>query len=64
MRIYDCAVPMARDLAYDRGGAYWGHGPQLRVQYNKDLSYVKFYRLGDIDIVRGTNWMPHHDKVN
>lgn len=48
MRIYDCAVPMSSDGAYDKGGAYWGIGPsQLRVKYNKDLSYVFFYRLGD-----------------
>jgi len=47
MRIYDCAVPMSGDVAYDKGGAYWGIGKQLRVKYNKDLSFVKFYRLGD-----------------
>lgn len=47
MRIYDCAVPMSSAGAYDRGGAYWGFGKQLRVKYNKDLSFVKFYRLGD-----------------
>ena len=47
MRIYDCAVPMSSDGAYDRGGAYWGIDKQLRVKYNKDLSFVKFYRLGD-----------------
>lgn len=43
-RIFDCAVPMC-DGAYDRGGAYWGLGSQLRVSYTKDLSYVEFYRL-------------------
>lgn len=42
-RIYDCAVPMSEG-AYDRGGAYWGLGSQLRVKYTKDLSYVEFYR--------------------
>ena len=47
MRIYDCAVPMSGDGAYDKGGAYWGIGRQLRVSYNKDLSYVRFYRLGE-----------------
>lgn len=41
-RIYDCAVPMCG--AYDRGGAYWGLGAQLRVRYTKDLSYIHFYR--------------------
>lgn len=45
MRIYNCAVPMSSDGAYDKGGAYWGHGAQLRVKYTKDLSYVEFYRV-------------------
>jgi hypothetical protein len=44
--IFDSAVPMS-DGAYDRGGAYWGIGKQLRVKYTKDLTYIKFYRLGD-----------------
>ncbi len=42
-RIFDCAVPM--NGAYDRGGAYWGLGKQLRVEYTKDLTYIKFYRI-------------------
>jgi len=42
-KIFDCAVPMASG-GYDRGGAYWGHGSQLRVRYTKDLSYIEFYR--------------------
>lgn len=46
-KLFDCAVPMSSDGAYDRGGAYWGHGKQLRVQYNKDLSFVRFYRKGE-----------------
>ena len=29
---------------YDQGGAYWGTGRELRVTYNEDLTYVKFYR--------------------
>lgn len=41
--LFDCAVPMV-DGGYDRGGAYWGLGPQLRVKYTRDLSYVEFYR--------------------
>lgn len=45
-RIFDRAVPMI-DGAYDRGGAYWGIGPQLRVKYTRDLSYIEFYRLGN-----------------
>lgn len=43
-KVYDCAVPMSNDGAYDRGGAYWGIGKQLRVKYTKDLSFVEFYR--------------------
>lgn len=43
-RVFDCAVPMGRDGAYDRGGAYWGIGSQLRVEYTKDLNHVRFYR--------------------
>ena len=42
-KVYDCKVPMS-DSAYDKGGAYWGIGPELRVKYTKDLSYVYFYR--------------------
>lgn len=45
-RIFDCAVPMS-DGAYDKGGAYWGTGPQLRVKYTKDLSYIEFYRYNN-----------------
>jgi hypothetical protein len=48
-RVFDSAVPMSRDSAYDKGGAYWGLGKQLRVKYTKDLSYIHFYRLGDAD---------------
>jgi hypothetical protein len=47
VKIYDCAVPMGGDGAYDKGGAYWGIGKQLRVSYTKDLSYIEFYRVGD-----------------
>ena len=45
-KVYDCAVPMSSDGAYDKGGAYWGIGAQLRVEYTKDLKYVRFYRVG------------------
>ena len=45
--IYDCAVPMSADGAYDKGGAYWGIGRQLRVKYTKDLSYIEFYRVNN-----------------
>ena len=43
-RVYDCFVPMSSDGAYDKGGAYWGLGKRLRVQYTKDLSYISYYR--------------------
>lgn len=43
-KIFDCAVPMV-DGAYDKGGAYWGLGSQLRVRYTKDLSFIEFYRV-------------------
>lgn len=32
------------DNTYDKGGAYWGIGSQLRVSYTKDLAYINFYR--------------------
>ena len=44
VKVFDCAVPMSRDAAYDKGGAYWGLGKQLRVRYTKDLSFIEFYR--------------------
>lgn len=47
-KVFDCAVPMSSCGAYDKGGAYWGIGKQLRVKYTKDLSYIKFYRRGDL----------------
>ena len=47
VKIFDCAVPMNSEGAYDRGGAYWGIGNQLRVSYTKDLSYIHFYRRGE-----------------
>ena len=46
-KVYDCRVPMRADGAYDRGNAYWGIGPELRVKYTKDLSYIHFYRVGE-----------------
>ena len=45
-KVFDCAVPMGNG-GYDRGGAYWGFGNQLRVEYTKDLSYIHFYRRGE-----------------
>ena len=43
-RIYDRIVPMSSCGAYDKGGAYWGIGPTLRVRYTKDLEYYEYYR--------------------
>ncbi len=44
VKVYDSRVPMSSDSAYDKGGAYWGIGSELRVRYTKDLTYVEFYR--------------------
>lgn len=46
-RVFDCIIPMYSDGAYDKGGAYWDIGKQLRVKYTKDLSFIKFYRRGE-----------------
>lgn len=43
VKVYDKRVPM--DGAYDKGGAYWGLGAELRVRFTKDLSFIQFYRL-------------------
>jgi len=45
-KVFDRKVPLSSDGAYDKGGAYWGLGRELRVEYTKDLSYVRFYRKG------------------
>lgn len=42
-RVFDSAVPLTSS-GYDRGGAYWGKGDELRVKYTKDLTFIKFYR--------------------
>ena len=47
VKVFDCAVPMVSNGDYDKGGAYWGIGRQLRVSYTKDLSYIEFYRNGE-----------------
>ena len=41
---FDCRVEL-NSGGYDKGGAYWGIGPELRVTYTKDLSFIEFYRL-------------------
>jgi hypothetical protein len=42
-RIFDRYVPLTD--GYDKGGAYWGLGPQLRVKFSQDGTYVEFYRI-------------------
>ena len=42
-KLFDCAVPLDSG-GYDKGGAYWGIGAQLRVMYTKDLNFIYFYR--------------------
>ena len=44
IKVYDKRVPMV-DGAYDIGGAYWGIGRELRVEFTKDLSFIRFYRV-------------------
>lgn len=43
-RIYCRKVPLTYDGAYDKGGAYWGIGYPLYVEYTLDKSYVRFFR--------------------
>lgn len=43
-KIYNCKVPL-NNGGYDKGGAYWGLPSNLRVEYTKDLSYIRFYRV-------------------
>jgi phospholipase C len=49
-RVYDSTVVL--NQGYDEGGAYFGHGKELRVKYSrnietKELNYVEFYRVGE-----------------
>jgi hypothetical protein len=47
-KVFDCRVPMCSgDPSYDKGGAYWGLPPNLRVRYTKDLTFVQFYRTNN-----------------
>lgn len=45
-RVFDRRVPLDSG-GYDKGGAYWGHGKELRVRYTKSLSLIHFYRVDD-----------------
>lgn len=42
--IYRRRVPLVYDGAYDKGGAYWGCGKPLYVEFTLDKSYVHFFR--------------------
>ena len=42
-KTFDRTVPLDGG-GYDAGGAYWGRGTELRVTYNEDLTFVRFYR--------------------
>lgn len=43
-KTFDRTVPLDGG-GYDAGGAYWGTGSELRVEYNEDLTFVRFYRI-------------------
>ena len=43
-QIYRRHIPLIYDGAYDSGGAYWGCGSPLYVEFTIDKSYVNFYR--------------------
>ena len=46
IKVFNCSVPLYSG-GYDKGSAYWGIGKELRCEYTKDLSYIRFYRIGD-----------------
>lgn len=41
VRVYDKRVPLID--GYDKGGAYWGVGHELRVKFSSELNFIKFY---------------------
>ena len=41
--LYDRVVRLNKG-GYDAGGAYWGTGKPLRVEFNGALTWVRFYR--------------------
>ena len=55
-RTYSRKIPLIYDGAYDKGGAYWGCGKELRVDYQihyesvgpdsfrSRISYAEYYR--------------------
>lgn len=42
-RFFDRTVQLDSG-GYDKGGAYWGFPNNVRVSYNRELTYVLFYR--------------------
>lgn len=42
-KVYDKKVPLID--GYDKGGAYWGVGKELRVKFTPSLDYIEFYRI-------------------
>lgn len=42
-KVFNCRVRLDSG-GYDKGGAYWGHGAELRVRYTRDLTFIQFYR--------------------
>ena len=43
-QVYRKRVFLIYGKAYDKGGAYWGMGDPLFVEYTLDRSYVRFFR--------------------
>lgn len=43
-KTFDCKITL-NNGGYDKGGAYWGIGRELRCTYNKSLTYINFYRV-------------------
>jgi len=41
-KVYNKRVALIE--GYDMGGAYWGTGSELRVEFTADLQYINFYR--------------------
>ena len=43
-KIYSRLIPLPIDGAYDKGGAYWGIGDPLYVDFTLDMKYIRFHR--------------------
>ncbi len=44
-QIFRRRVFLIYNKAYDKGGAYWGMGDPLYVEFTLDKSYVRFFRI-------------------